>query len=215
MRVPRHIRILALLLASAASPPSAPADPDTDYRAGFKAYQTGDMVTAMESLKQAAEAGHAPAQTLLADVLDKSDFNEEALTWYRKAAAQGNADAEYGLGAMHAAGEGVARNPAEARRWFALAAARGHTQSIRVLAHAYLNGDLELDEAARQGPDALAAVRAAADKDYLPALDAMAEAYGRGRWGLIPDSGKAEQYRKRAVLLRGLAASGNKKGRRP
>ena len=48
----------------------------------------------------------------------------EAVKWYRKAAEQGDAEAQYNLGVMYDKGEGVPKNNVEAYKWFNLAAAR-------------------------------------------------------------------------------------------
>jgi hypothetical protein len=50
----------------------------------------------------------------------------EAVRWYRLAAAQGVAYAQYNLGFMFKNGRGVAQDDAEAVRWWRLAAAQGH-----------------------------------------------------------------------------------------
>jgi hypothetical protein len=50
----------------------------------------------------------------------------EAVKWYRLAAAQGLASAQYNLGLMYADGEGVPKNDAEAYFWWNLAAAQGN-----------------------------------------------------------------------------------------
>jgi TPR repeat protein len=47
---------------------------------------------------------------------------KEAHKWYRLAAAQGNADAQNNLGAMHENGEGVAQDYVRAHMWFDVAA---------------------------------------------------------------------------------------------
>ncbi len=207
-----HVLLIASLVFPATQ---ATADVAADFKAGLTAYQAGDMVGALDSLRRAAEAGHSPAQVLLADVLDKSEYNEESVAWYRKAAEQGDPEGEYGLATMFSSGEGVAKDLVEARKWFMRAAGRDHALSIKVMAHAYLTGDLGLNEAAREGAEALATLLKAADKDYLPAIDALAKAYASGRWGVIPDSGKVEHYQKRASQLRGQANnSGTKKGKR-
>jgi TPR repeat protein len=49
----------------------------------------------------------------------------EAVTWYRKAAEQGNADAENTLGAIYAEGRGVPRDYVRAYAWFSLATLAG------------------------------------------------------------------------------------------
>ena len=42
----------------------------------------------------------------------------EAVKWYRKAAEQGFAEAQYNLGVMYAKGEGVRQNYKIAKKWF-------------------------------------------------------------------------------------------------
>ena len=49
----------------------------------------------------------------------------EAVTWYRKAAEQGDAEAQYSLGVMYDTGEGVPQDDATAVRWYCLAAEQG------------------------------------------------------------------------------------------
>ena len=47
------------------------------------------------------------------------------MKWYRKAAEQGNAKAQYNLGMMYYAGQGVPQDHAEAAKWFLKAAEQG------------------------------------------------------------------------------------------
>tara|TARA_R110000765_G_scaffold324976_2_gene416497 strand:+ start:916 stop:1131 length:216 start_codon:yes stop_codon:yes gene_type:complete len=49
----------------------------------------------------------------------------ETVSWYRLAAEQGDADAQYNLGIMYDTGRGVPENDAEAVRWYRLAAEQG------------------------------------------------------------------------------------------
>ena len=49
-----------------------------------------------------------------------------ALKWYRKAANQGDARAQYNLGLVYTDGQGVAQDYAEAANWYRLAAGQGH-----------------------------------------------------------------------------------------
>jgi uncharacterized protein len=46
----------------------------------------------------------------------------EALKWFRLAAAQGYANAQYSLGIMYQNGEGIPRDYVQAYRWYDLAA---------------------------------------------------------------------------------------------
>ena len=48
-----------------------------------------------------------------------------AIGWYRKAADQGDAEAQFNLGLMYASGRGVPKDPVSAHMWFSLAAAGG------------------------------------------------------------------------------------------
>lgn len=187
------------------------AGPQEDYAAGAKAYRAGDVSGAMALLRKSADAGHAPSQVLLADILDKAGFDEEAVAYYRKAAGKGSADGEFGLGAMYASGEGVKRDLAEARKWFTRAAEKGHSQAVNVLAQAYMRGELGLDERGREGPAALAWIRRAADNGYVPALQYLARAYRAGELGLAIDVKQAEALEARAGAILGTAAEKGKK----
>ncbi len=56
----------------------------------------------------------------------------EAVKWYRLAAEQGDASAQYNLGIMYINGKGVPQDYAEAVKWYRLAAEQGmlmHNQS--------------------------------------------------------------------------------------
>ena len=52
----------------------------------------------------------------------------EAARWFRKAADQGDAEAQCHLGDMFAEGRGEAQNDEEAARWYRKAADQGHAQ---------------------------------------------------------------------------------------
>lgn len=183
------------------------------YEAGYKAYKEGDVASAMTLLKPAADAGHAPSQALLGFILDKSLFYDEAVAYYRKSAEQANADGLYGLGVMYAEGSGVKKNFDEARRLIMRAAERGNKEAVNVMALAYINGGLGLDETARQGPEALSWIKRSADNDDLPSIDALAAAYLSGQYGLTPDPKKAEALVAKANKLRGISAKGKKKSK--
>ena len=196
------IRLFALLFAWQMT--SAHGAPEDDYRAGSQAFRRGDVVEAMAMLKKSADVGHAPSQALLAYILDKAEFNEEAVAYYRKAAAQGDADGELGLGSMLAAGDGVKRDADEARKWITRAAEKGHTGAINVLAQAYIKGELGIDEAQRKGPEALRWVRRAADANHPSALEQLASAYRTGGYGLALDPKQAEVLEAKARAARGI-----------
>ena len=65
----------------------------------------------------------------------------EAVRWYRLAAEQGDATAQYNLGLMYATGEGVPEDHAEAAKWFRLAAEQGDAAHQRRLGFVYATGE--------------------------------------------------------------------------
>ena len=64
----------------------------------------------------------------------------EAVRWWRRAAEQGHATAQYNLGVMYANGRGVPQDDAEAVRWYRLAADQGEALAQSNLGVMYANG---------------------------------------------------------------------------
>jgi len=62
-----------------------------------------------------------------ADIPNSSELLLKASPWIRKAAKQGNKEAQNTLGLMYLKGEGVKKNLRLAKTWFKKAAALGHT----------------------------------------------------------------------------------------
>ena len=65
---------------------------------------------------------------------------QEAVKWYRIAAAQGYAPAEYSLGVAYEKGQGVPQGYQEAVKWYRLAAAQGNEFAQLNLAVMYTHG---------------------------------------------------------------------------
>jgi TPR repeat protein len=116
---------------------SAPAD---DHQRGLLAFRRGDVVAAIAALRPPAQAGHAPSQTLLAFILDRADFTEEAARLYQAAAAQDDAEGHAGLANAYLTGRGVAKDENRAWQHFSKAAELGHAASAQVVANAYAKG---------------------------------------------------------------------------
>jgi hypothetical protein len=57
----------------------------------------------------------------------------KAARWYRKAAEQGLAEAQYSLGQMYAKGRGVPKDPVSAYMWLSLSAGAGFDRAHRAL----------------------------------------------------------------------------------
>lgn len=58
---------------------------------------------------------------------------QEAAKWYRRAAEQGHAKAQFAAGNLYLGGVGVKADMAEARRWLQKAAEQGHQRAQMVL----------------------------------------------------------------------------------
>ncbi len=181
------------------------AAPVDDHQRAVLAYNRGDVGGAMSALRAPAKAGYAPSQVLLAFILDRADFAEEATKLYTEAAAQGDPDGHAGLANAYQTGRGIAKDEKLALQHFSKAAELGHAPAIELLADSYLSGRLGLADAPAE--QALAAVRLAADRGHLPSIDALAQAHRTGRWGLAVDVQQATVWRTRATELRARRAA--------
>lgn len=192
------------------------AGPEEDYQAGVKSFREGDVVGAMTPLRAASMGGHAKAQALLAEILDRTDFDAEAIALYRQSAEQGDPDGMFGLGVMIASGEGIKRDVLAGRSWILKAAEKGQVLAVNVIAQAYLKNELGYTDADRASSEALEWVKRAAGNDYLPAIDALALAYSTGSGLAVSvDRALAEQFQNRANQIRNIdSAKGKKKQRR-
>ena len=92
-----------------------------------------------------AEQGNARDQFLLGHLYyDGRDGIPQdyarAVSWYRMAAVQGDADAQNRLGRAYALGEGVPQDSFEAARWWRRAAEQGHGEAQGALGRAHIYG---------------------------------------------------------------------------
>lgn len=160
------LSVITLALGSAL----AFATPEEDYEQGLSAYDRDDVVAALAPLERAVAADHVPAMVLLANILDKASDDARAVELYRRAIELGSAEAEFGLGGMYAAGEGVERSTAEAVRWIRGAAEKGYGPAIVALADAYATGQLDLEQ---NEQEAVVWLERGVDLDYEPARAAL------------------------------------------
>ena len=113
----------------------------------------------------------------------------QAAEWYRRAAEQGFAEAQFNLAGLHAAGEGVPKDAVEAVRWYREAAGLGLAEAQYVLALALVRGEgvrKNLSEAARWA-------RGSAVQGHAPAQFLLARQYETGL-GVSRDVGRAVQW---------------------
>ena len=114
--------------------------------------------------RKAAEQGHAEAQFRLGNVFNRSTKlrtsvaisfqclspnapspnDIESTRWYRKAAEQEHAEAQFWLGEAYRSGKGVVRNDAEAMSFYRKAAEQGQADAQLKLGEAYRLGHLGL-----------------------------------------------------------------------
>lgn len=99
-----------------------------------------DTHKALDWLKHSAEKGFDLGCVNYAMLLKNQEDYTEALSWLRKAADLGNADAMTKLGMMHYKGEGVKPDHAEAMKLFRIAAENGDTQGMIYIGDLYLTG---------------------------------------------------------------------------
>lgn len=153
-----------------------------DFAAGAAAYDAGDDATAMREWAPLAELGDAGAQFALGTLYESGrgvpavDL-EQAVAWYRAAAAQGQPSAQNNLALLYAAGRGVPRNPFTAADLWQKAATAGHPLAQFNLALAYERGlglPRDYDAAARWYAEA-------GNRGVADAAFAISELYRTGR----------------------------------
>lgn len=87
----------------------------------------------MRDVMQAAEEGDAEAQCRLGEEYkvtpELENHQEKAVEWWRKAAVQGHARAQYLLGLAYGWGKGVVEDEIDFVAWISLAADNGYTQA--------------------------------------------------------------------------------------
>lgn len=138
-------------------------DPVEIFARAEIALKRTDVKEGLMLLHQAAEMNYTPAQVYLAEYLDLSEYDDEAVGWFMTAAFQGNPAGAFGLAKMYSAGEGIAQSDEKALYWFRFAAERNHRGAAKVLIATYKLGKLGQQKNLEQ---------AKVWEDKLPALEA-------------------------------------------
>ena len=94
----------------------------TPLEQGIAAYRRDEPAKAIQILQPLAARGDAQAQYYLGL---SYEYSPEAANWFRKAADQGHAKAQYFLYSFYRDGIGVAQDPVQAGHWLQKAAAGG------------------------------------------------------------------------------------------
>ena len=183
----------------------------------------------------AANSGRAEARTRMGDAAALGQLGQRrdiasAVRWYRLA-ADADPVAAYRLGVLAETGDGMAKDPAEALKWFRAAAAQYQPDALLRLAEAARDGSLGVPKdpaeaerlfksAADHGqPTALLTLgamregaggddvsaqrswREAADRGVPEACDRLGRAYRDGELGLAVDDAEARHWFQRAADL--------------
>ena len=123
----------------------------------------------------------------------KQDYNE-AVEWFRKAAAQGLAGAQFNLGAMYSAGRGVKQDFTESVEWYRKAAAQGVAMAQFNLGTMYDNGH----GVKQDYTEAVAWFRKAAVQGLAEAQNGLGNMCDAGR-GVKQDRKEADEWYRKAA----------------
>jgi TPR repeat protein len=111
---------------------------------GVAAFQRGHYAIALRAWRGDADKGNPWAQNnigyLYEQGLGVGQSYPEAMSWYKKAAAQNLPQAQFNIGTLYFYGYGVERNPREAVGWFRLAAKQNLPEAQYMVGLAYYEG---------------------------------------------------------------------------
>ncbi len=152
-----------------------------ELRAGDQAYEQGDFARAVRELEPAAEQGDVKAEIILGTIYwtggkGVTRDDRKALAWFRRAADQGNAEAQDLVGIAYVEGRGVAKNPAEAVAWFRRSAEQGDADGEFSLGFSYFAGE----GVKRDAKTGVAWLEKSAAQDFPPAEEMLGRIYISG-----------------------------------
>ena len=149
---------------------------------GVAAAKRADYATGVHELRPLAEQGYAIAQ-LVSRSLDVYILDDaEAVKPYRKAAEQGDADAQNNLGVIYSVGGAVPQDYAAAVQWYRKAAEQGHADAQNNLGAMYYQGEGVTQDYA----EAVKWWRKAAEQGYAIAQNNLGTMYRHG-YGVAQD----------------------------
>lgn len=191
-------------MSSEAPTTTEPAAPPTEtelaatpaakmFQTGYQALQRQDYPVALHWLNQAAEQGHATAQSALATMYLKGQGVERdaatAAVWLRKAALQGDMLAAESLGLLFREGVGVDHDDIEAAWWLQRAAKQGSPSAQVSLGMMYEEGR----GVSRDDGEAFAWFKRAAERGDAQAQYRLGLHYLEGR-GVSRDKQQAARW---------------------
>jgi TPR repeat protein len=204
---PRHLALIIAMFLAGAAHAASQAEPPKDTPAGavdenrfggppsdaaYGAYQRGLYMTALNLALPRAEAGDAPAQTLVAEILSRGLKRDEAQAakWYQLAAEQGVPEAQFQYALMLIDGRFV---PKDAKGAYALMQAAA--EAGNALAQFNFAQLLIQREPGTSGMNkAVAYYQRAADAGLADAQYAMSQVYANGAGGKKRDEVEARRW---------------------
>lgn len=145
------------------------------------------------ALRQQAETGDAAAEVALGRrLLDRGTDADKAasVTWFGKAAIQGDTDGQWMLGSAYMAGDGVARDPQTGLQWMRRSLADGSPDHMSIYGMTVLMAHFM----AGGRSDGLAWLRRGAEAGSAKGMLGLAMARMTGRFGLPQDKAAAERW---------------------
>jgi len=153
-----------------------------------------DRISALGWFAQAAQQGNAQALYAIGKLLKEDAVNIATLA-IERAAAGGQADAQYAMGERYRLGQGVAQNWFEAVRWYQLSAEQEQAAAQCALAGCFAAGlGVKKDMAV-----AFHWYERSAAQNFPQAQWNLGELYATGLPGVEPDAKKATSLCKRAA----------------
>ena len=122
----------------------------------------------------------------------------QAMEWYQKAAAQGNADADIQIGNLYQQGIGVQQSYAWAMQWYEKAADQGNADAEFRLGYMYQNG-FGVPQSNESNGVAMCWFQQAAAQGHVEAEIEIAESYEHG-WGVQRDTAEAIKWYQKAAV---------------
>ena len=141
-----------------------------------------------------AITGDASAQTSLGYEYTKQNDYAGAVYWWRKAAEQGYANAQFNLGLCYDRGNGVTQDVAEAVEWWRKAAEQGNANAQFSIGYCYAQGNGVTQDFA----EAAKWFRKAAEQGDANAQFNLGYCYGQG-YGVTQDYAEAVKWYRKAA----------------
>ncbi|KAK9818102.1 hypothetical protein WJX72_007209 [[Myrmecia] bisecta] len=153
-----------------------------------------------------ADLGNIDAQRMAGQIFSHGDMrdHEQALRYFRQAAASGDADAMAHLGHMYANGQGVTQSNETALEWFKQGAEKNHPSALYGLGYMHLSGY----GLAKDHRKAFKYFSAAAEQGHTESWFHLGVMHLNG-WGVKPNQAQALYYFSLAAKVGHLLAMYN------